>query len=319
MQSPAPSPTDATPNGDAPRGFAFALAAYLIWGVMPVYMKALSHIGTLEVLAHRVIWSVPVALAVLLWQGRTADLRAALRRPRTLAMAVVPAALISVNWGIYVYSIQSGQAMEAAIGYYINPLFSILLARLLLGERLTPLKWLAVAMAGTAVAVLTVSAGQLPLLALSMTVSWGFYAYFKKSLPLGPNQGFALEALLILPFALAGAIWLAAQGQSAFVTGSAIDVLMLLGCGLVTAVPLMIYANAAKLLRLSTIGIMQYISPSLIFLTAWLVFGEPLDSARMIVFPIIWGAMAIYSLALIREARAGAPSVPAPSDRRLHG
>lgn len=298
-----PAPTVPGGSGDSARGFAFALVAYLLWGTMPIYMKALDQVPTLEVLAHRVIWSVPVALAVLLWQGRTADLRRALRNPRTLAMAAIPAAVVSVNWGIYVYSIQSGQAIEAAIGYYINPLFSILLGRVLLGERLSPLKWLAVALAAVAVTVLTVSAGKLPLLALSLTVSWGFYAYFKKSLPLGPNQGFTLEVLLLLPFALAGAAWLTARGETVFLTGPTRDTLLLLGCGLVTAVPLMIYANGAKLLRLSTIGIMQYISPTLIFLSAWLLFDEPLDRARMIAFPLIWGAMLIYSIALLRESR----------------
>lgn len=291
-------------GGDTPRGFAFALTAYFLWGFLPLYMKQLAHIPTLEVLAHRVLWSVPVALVILLWLGRTGDLMRALRTPRMLGMAGVTAALVSVNWGIYVYAIQSGQALEAALGYYINPLFSIFLGRVLLGEALDRLQWAAVALAALAVGLLTWQVGRLPLVALALTVTWGFYAYFKRSLPIGPNQGFALEVILLLPLALAYAGWLAATGQALFLNAALSDDLLLIGCGVVTAVPLMIYANAAKGLRLSTIGIMQYIAPTMIFLMAVFWFGEPFDSARALAFGVIWVALVLYSVALIRKARA---------------
>jgi len=290
-------------GGDSPRGFAFALAAYLMWGFLPVYMKALAPVPTLEVLAHRVIWSVPMALAILIWLGRTADLRAALRSPRMLAMATLTAVLISLNWGLYVYSIQSGQAMEAALGYYINPLFSVLLGRVLLGERLDRLQWLAVALASAAVIVMTVEAGRVPLLAISMMLTWGFYAYFKKSLPLGPNQGFTLEVILLLPFALGYAVWSGATGRAVFLNGDWQFTALLVGAGIVTAVPLMAYANGAKLLRLTTIGIMQYITPTMIFATAVFAFGEPFDQARAVAFPMIWAALVLYTLALMRQNR----------------
>ena len=148
------------PNIDTPRGFAFALTAYLLWGFLPLYMKALSHIPTLEVLAHRVIWSVPIALVILAIIGRTEELRTALRTPRMLAMGAVTAGLISINWGIYVWSIQSGHALDAALGYYINPLFSIFLGAVLLGERMSRAQVLAVALAALAVGVLTFEAGK---------------------------------------------------------------------------------------------------------------------------------------------------------------
>lgn len=299
-------------TGDSPRGFALALTTYLMWGVLPLYMKALAHIPTLEVLAHRVIWSVPVSLAVLVWLGRTGDLMRALRTPNMLAMAGLTAALVSINWGVYVYAIQSGQALEAALGYYINPLFSIFLARVLLGERLDALQWAAVALAALAVGVLTLETGRLPVVALALTLSWGFYAYFKKSLPIGPNQGFALEVLLLAPFALAGAGWLAVSGKALFLNGPLSDDLLLLGCGIITAVPLMVYANAAKGLRLSTIGIMQYITPTMIFLTAVFWFGEPFGTVRAVTFPMIWAALVLYSLALIRKARTGQTAPQAP-------
>ena len=298
MTAPAPK------NEDSLRGFGFALAAYLMWGFLPLYMKAMSHIGTVEVLAHRVIWSVPIALAILWALGRTADLKAALRTPHMLGMAALTAGLISINWGIYVWAIQTGHALDAALGYYINPLFSVFLGAVLLRERLSVAQKAAIALAALAVAILTWEAGRLPVVALSLTLTWGFYAYFKKSLPIGPNQGFTLEVLLLLPLALGYALWLLARGEAAFLGASPGDTGLLLGCGIVTALPLMVYANGAKLLRLSTIGIMQYIAPTMIFLTAVFLFGEEFGRARAIAFPMIWAALVIYTWSLVRQARA---------------
>ncbi|MBZ0128785.1 MAG: EamA family transporter RarD [Rhodobacteraceae bacterium] len=289
-------------NVDTPRGLAFALVAYLLWGFLPLYMKLLSHVPPAEVVAHRVIWSVPLAGLVLIVLGRTRDLRAALANPKMLAMAALTAALVSFNWGIYVWAITSGNALDAALGYYINPLFSIFLGAVLLKERLSPAQIFAIVLAALAVVVIAVDAGRLPWAALALTFSWGFYAFFKKSLPIGPNQGFLLEVLILSPFALAWITWLTMTGQGHFLD-SAADFWLLLGTGLVTAGPLMIYANGAKLVRLSTIGIMQYIAPTMIFLIAVLVFGEPFGTARAIAFPLIWAALVIYSLPLIKALR----------------
>lgn len=291
---------DRAENRDSARGFGFALAAYMLWGFLPVYMKALSDVPVLEVLAHRVIWSVPVAGAILIWLGRTADLRAALRNPRMIGMAGLTAALISVNWAIYVWSIQSGQALEAALGYYINPLFSVFLGAVLLKERLSRAQWAAIALAALAVLVLTYEAGRVPVVALGLTISWGFYAYLKKRLPLGPNQGFMLEVMILMPFALGWMGWIAARGEMVFL-GDGLITLLLLSAGVVTAVPLMLYANGAKLLRLSTIGILQYVAPTMIFLTAVFLFGEPFGMARAVAFPMIWAALVIYTASMLRQ------------------
>ncbi len=290
-------------NEDSARGFAFALTAYLMWGFLPLFMKAVAHIPASEVIAHRVIWSVPIAGLVLWLTGRTSDLRAAIRNPRMLGMAAVTAAIISINWGIYVWAIGNGHALDAALGYYINPLFSVFLGAVLLGERLSRWQIVAIGLAVAAVGVLTVEAGRLPLLALSMTVSWAAYAYFKKSLPIGPNQGFLLEVLILLAPALVYVAWLGWTGAGHFAAGVTWDTGLLLACGLVTAAPLMIYANGAKLLRLSTIGMMQYIAPTMIFLTAVFVFDEPFGQGEMIAFPMIWAALAIYTWELVRIAR----------------
>ncbi len=286
---------------DTPRGVAFALAAYLMWGALPLYLKAVSHIPPTEVVAHRIMWSVPVAGLLLIVLRRTRDLRTALANPRMLAMGCVTAALISVNWGIYVWSISVGKTVDAALGYYINPLFSVFLAAVLLGERLSRAQMVAIALAVLAVIVLTVESGSLPLASIGLTLSWGFYAFFKKSLPIGPNQGFMLEVLILLPFALGYVIWLGPESHFSPGTG---DFWLLLAGGIVTAVPLITYANGAKLVRLSTIGIMQYIAPTLIFLVAVFVFGEEFDRARMIAFPMIWAALVIYSVSMIRQMRA---------------
>ena len=288
---------------DSPKGYAFALGAYVIWGMLPLYMKAMAHIPPSEVIAHRVIWSLPIAAGVLLYQRRTSDIRAAIKHPRLLAMAALTAALISVNWLIYVWSIGNGHALEAALGYYINPLFSVCLAALLLGERLTRMQWLAIAIAAAAVVILTVEAGRLPAVAVGLTLSWGFYAFFKRSLPLGPNQGFTLEVLLLTLPAVAYLIWLTSQGEGHFGKDWR-DTLLLIGCGPITAIPLMFYANGAKLLRLSTIGILQYITPTMVFLIAVWLFGEPFEGAKRIAFPMIWLALVIYSATLIQSARA---------------
>jgi len=291
------------PSDDSLRGFGFALTAYVLWGFLPLFMKAVAHISPAEVIAHRVIWSVPIAGAVLLILGRTGDLRAALRNPRMLGMAAVTAAVISVNWGIYVWAIGSGHALDAALGYYINPLFSVFLGAVLLGERLSRWQIAAIGLAVVAVAVLTFEAGRLPLLALSLTVSWAIYAYFKRSLPIGPNQGFMLEVLILLAPALVYVAWLDWTGTGHFAVGVPLDTGLLLACGVVTAGPLMIYANGAKLLRLSTIGMLQYIAPTMIFLTAVFVFDEPFGRGRLLAFPMIWLALGIYTWELIRLSR----------------
>ena len=287
------------PNEDTPRGFAFAVSAYLLWGLLPFYLKALSDLPPVEVLAHRVIWSVPVAALLLIALGRTGDLLAAIRNPRMLAMALLTATLVGINWGIYVWSISNGHTLDAALGYYINPLFSVALGAALLGERLTRLQMLAIALAAAAVITLTVAAGSLPWVAVSLTLTWGFYAFFKKSLPIGPNQGFLLEVLILLIPALAYLAWLSSKGENHFLD-SARNSWMLIGTGAVTAVPLILYANGAKGLRLSTIGILQYIAPTMIFLIAVFAFGETFGPARAIAFPMIWAALAIYSYSLLR-------------------
>ncbi len=293
-------------DAKARRGFLLALAAYLLWGLLPFYMKAVAHLPLAEVIAHRIVWSVPIAAAVLVWAGRTADFKAALRSRRTISMAVLTAALISINWGIYVWAISVDRTVETALGYYINPLVVVVVGALLLGERLDRLQIAAVALAAVAVAVLTVEAGKLPWVSLALAFSFAAYGFFRKTLPIGPSQGFLLEVLLLSVPALGYIGFLIATGQDHFVSGSSSDTALLIGCGPVTAVPLLLFAFGARLLRLSTIGIMQYIAPTIVFVIAVLIFGEPFDSIQAIAFALIWAALAIYSWSMFRgrEIRA---------------
>ncbi len=282
-------------GGDSARGFAFALSAYLLWGFLPFYMKAVAHISPIEVIVHRVIWSVPIAAAVLIAIGRTAEIRTALKNPKMLAMASLTAALISINWGVYIWSIGAGRALDAALGYFINPLFSIFLGAVLLKEKLYPAQIAAIVLVALAVAILTWHAGSLPWVSIALTVSWGFYAFFRKTLPIGATQGFLLEVMLLSVPAVLVMAWLGFSGQAHFMAGNTTDTWLLVASGLITAVPLILYGNGAKLLRLSTIGIMQYIAPTMIFLIAIFIFKEPFDMVRMAAFAMIWVALAIYT------------------------
>ncbi|MHB9476422.1 EamA family transporter RarD [Mesorhizobium sp. W016] len=290
------------PDADskARSGFLLALGAYLLWGLLPFYMKAVAHLPLIEVIAHRIVWSVPIAAAVLVWAGRTADFKAAIRSPRSIAMAALTATLISVNWAIYVWAISVDRTVETALGYYINPLVSIVVGALLLGEKLDRLQIVAVLLAAVAVAVLTVDAGKLPWVSLALAFSFAAYGFFRKTLPIGPSQGFLLEVLLLSVPALAYIVFLVVNGQDHFISSNGTDMALLIGCGPVTSVPLLLFAFGAKLLRLSTIGIMQYIAPTMVFLIAVLIFDEPFGTTQAIAFALIWAALAMYSWSMFR-------------------
>ncbi|BCH33842.1 permease [Mesorhizobium sp. L-8-10] len=288
----------------ATRGFFFALGAYTFWGVQPIFMKAVAHIPATEVVAHRIIWSVPIAGLVLLLLGRTADLKAALRSGRTLLMAAVTASLITFNWGIYVWAIAVDRAVETALGYYINPLVSVLMGAMLLGERLSRPQVLAVGLAALAVVIMTVYAGGLPWVSLALALSFAVYGFLRKTLPIGPSQGFFLEVLILCLPALGYIAWLQFNGESHFVASAPGDMVLLMLCGPITSIPLLLYAFGAKLLRFSTIGIMQYIGPSIVLLIAVFVFGEPFGGVRAVAFGLIWAALAIYSWTMLRGLKA---------------
>jgi len=282
------------------RGFIFAFSAYLLWGFLPFYMKAVAHISPYEVVAHRVLWSVPITAAILAAQGGVSSFLAVFRRPRMLAMGFLTASLISVNWAIYVWAIGSGRALESALGYFINPLVNVALGTIFLGERLSRAQMFAVALAVFGVGLMTVESGGLPWVSLALALSFGVYGYLKKTLPIGPTEGFLLEVVLISPIALGFIVYLTMSdsghffGTGALATGK--DTLLLAASGLVTAVPLILFVFGARLLRYSTIGVMQYIAPTMIFLTAVFVFHEPFSLGKLVAFMFIWAALVVYTI-----------------------
>ncbi|MEM8541049.1 MAG: EamA family transporter RarD [Pseudomonadota bacterium] len=293
--------TKSTRSGEPVAGFIYAMSAFFLWGMFPIYLKAVGHIPTVEVVAHRVLWSIPVAGIIILWLGRTDDLKSAIKSPRVLLMAAVTAALISVNWGIYVWAIAAERAVEGALGYYINPLVNVVLGVVLLGERFTKLQIAAVACAVIAVCILTFGAGGLPWISLALAFSFGIYGYLRKTLPVGPSQGFMLEVLILAIPASGVAIWFTASGNGHFGPTGWRDAGLLMLSGVVTAVPLILYANGAKLLRYTTIGLLQYIAPTLIFLWAVFVFEEPFSPLHGIAFGFIWTGLALYSYSLFKK------------------
>jgi chloramphenicol-sensitive protein RarD len=301
--------TDAVSPNAAPErarepisGFVYSLSAYILWGFLPLYMKAVSHFPAYEVVAHRIIWSVPVAGVILIALRRTADLRAAFRSPRTLALAALTAGLISVNWGIYIWAVAADRVLETALGYYINPLINVLLGAVFLGERFNRLQAAAIALAVIAVGILTVKAGGLPWVSLALALTFGTYGYLRKTLPIGPTQGFMLEVLILTPPALVVIGWMAATGEGHFLSDGLSGIGLLMLAGPVTALPLILYAFGAKALRFTTLGILQYIAPTLIFLVAVFIFDEPFSHWQLIAFLFIWSALALYTLSLFRRS-----------------
>ncbi|MEL7274661.1 MAG: EamA family transporter RarD [Pseudomonadota bacterium] len=281
-------------------GASMAMVAYILWGFLPLYFAATNFIPPTELLAHRIIWAVPFAVGVMAMQGRLGELPTLFSNRRVVLMMGVTALLIAGNWGIYIYAVGQNLASQAALGYYFTPLIAVVMGGVLLGERLTTLQMIAVAIAASAVALRTGLGGEFPLIGLSLAFSFAFYAYLRKTQPVGPTQGFLMEVTILAPFALAYAAWLAWQGTGHFLTSTE-NTLWLLGCGPVTAVPLILYAFGAKALRLTTIGLMGYVGPSIIFVVAFTLLGEELDLTQLATFGLVWFALVIYTISLFRK------------------
>ncbi|WP_433612334.1 EamA family transporter RarD [Dactylosporangium sp. CA-139114] len=285
------------------RGYVSALSANVLWGVFPLYFHALRPAGAVEVLAHRIVWSVVAMTLVLVAIRHWRRVRELLRQKKRMAGLAVAAVLIAVNWGVYIFAVNTDRVVEASLGYFINPLFVILLGVLVLRERLRPLQWTALGIGAVAVVVLSVDYGHLPWIALTLAASFGCYGLVKKRLGLPAAEGLFLESgVLTLP-ALAYLVWLTTQHQSTFGTVSVWHSVMLAGSGVLTAVPLLLFAEAANRVPLSGLGMLQYLTPTLQLIIGVAVFSEPLPAARLAGFAIVWLALAVFSWDAIRVAR----------------
>jgi chloramphenicol-sensitive protein RarD len=310
----APDATDA--RAEARKGVIFALLAYGLWGFYGLFFAAVAHINMLEVVAHRAFWSVPIALGVLWALGRLKDLSLILSDRRLVVRLLLTSLSIGVNWAVLVWAVANDRTLEASLGYFINPLLNVVLGFALLHERLTRLQVLAVALAAFAVAVQTLMAGVFPWVALLLAGSFAAYGYLRKTMPIGPVQGFFAEVLVLSACGIVIVAWLAWQEDLLFGASSA-DTLLLIACGPATALPLMWFAAAARRIRLGTLGLLQYIAPSGLFLTAVVAFGEPLGLWGVASFVLIWAGLAIYSLEALRLDRSrrsgiSGPEIPAP-------
>jgi len=276
-------------------GIAYAVVAYVLWGVFPVYFKALQHVAATEILAHRMVWSLAFVTAVLALRRHWAWLRTVLQRPTLVGRFAATATLVSVNWGVYIWAVNAGHIVDASLGYFINPLVNVAFGALLLHERLRAAQWIAVALAAAGVAWLTWHAGALPWIGLTLALSFAAYGLLRKTASLGAAEGLALETALLAPLALAYLAWLGAGGHSAFVDGSASTRWLLAASGPVTALPLLAFAAGARRIPFSMLGLLQYIAPTLqLVLGVWL-YREPFDPGKALGFAAIWLALAIYS------------------------
>lgn len=282
------------------KGIVAIIAACVIWGLSPLFYKLLTHVPPLEVLAHRTGWSLVFFAALLGFQGRLGDMRRAFAGRRQSGLIALASVLISINWFTFILAVQIGHATEASLGYFIFPLVAVLIGRFGFGERLDRWQWISVAMAGLAVAVLTWGLGVAPWISLVLASSFGFYSAIKKLLPVGPVVSVTCETLLVLPIGLTVLVVQHATGQGAF--GREIwDSALLILSGPLTAIPLILFSYAARRVALTTVGLLQYINPSLQFLCAVAVFGEAFTGWHQIAFGLIWIALILFSLAPIRQ------------------
>ncbi|KUM02241.1 EamA family transporter RarD [Chromobacterium subtsugae] len=301
----------ASSSAGASRGVLYTLGAFICWGLFPLYWKPLHAVPALQILCHRIVWSALFVAVVLTFLRQWGDLRAALRQPRQLAIFGLSSTVLSLNWLIYIWAVNAGHVVEGSLGYFINPLVNVLLGRVFLGERLSRPQSLAVALAALGVIWLTVSAGSLPWIALSLAATFGVYGLLRKKAPLASLPGLALETFLMSPLALAALLWFGWQGQGAFGQMGLGRDLLLMGAGVVTAVPLLMFAAGARRLKLATVGLIQYVGPSIQLALGVMLYDEPFGSDRALGFALIWTALLLYSAvglrALWRERRmAGA-------------
>ncbi len=284
-------------------GLGFGAGAYLCWGFFPLYWPLLLPAGSLEVLAHRIVWSLLVVAVALTVLGGWRRLTAIARDPRTLAVVSVASVAIAVNWGGFIYGVTSGHVVETSLGYFINPLVTVLLGVVVLGERLRRVQWAAVALGATAVLVLTVDLGRPPWIALLLASSFAAYGFLKKRADLGAVEGLGLETLVLVPFALAFLAVLQVRGELVFAHSGAVNAVLLAATGVVTAVPLLLFSAAATRLSLTQIGLLQYLTPVVQFVLGLVVFGEAMSTARWAGFVLIWTALVVFTTDAVTHRR----------------
>ncbi len=287
--------SDSAPSLAQPRGALAAGVCYLIWGLVPLYWKQLAGINALELIAHRHVWSLVFVLAIVFAQGGLSEIRAALRGRRAIVINLVSATLLTGNWLVYVWGVNTGHVVEASLGYFLVPLVNVASGRFILHEQLRRAQWIAIALAAIGVGVLIIQLRRPPWIALALAATWGGYSLMRKQSPLGSVTGLAVETLLLAPLAIALLLWRQHTGAGALGHVNATRTVLILSAGIITAVPLLLFAYGARRIRLSTLGLLQYLTPSVQFALGVWVYHEPLPRERLACFVLIWAALALYA------------------------
>jgi chloramphenicol-sensitive protein RarD len=287
-------------------GVVYAFAAFAMWGLFPLYFKALHQVAPLELLAHRMAWSMLFLFLLLTLRSQWRWLKPVLRDKRLLAHFAASAVLLSTNWGVYIWAVNAGHIVEASLGYFINPLINVLFGFFILGERLRRLQWFALAIAATGVLWLTWQNGQPPWISVALAVTFAGYGLLRKTARLGALEGLTLETLLLFPLAFAFLVAMAGFGKSSFVNAPLTVEMLLAAAGPITAIPLLLFAAGARRIPLSTLGVIQYVTPTLQLLIGVWIYHEPFDATQMVGYGLIWVALLVYSLEGVWRARLGA-------------
>jgi chloramphenicol-sensitive protein RarD len=301
MAASAPS---ASPGQSAPSGLAPAIGAYVIWGFLPLYLLLVKAVPPFEFVGWRIIWTLPLCLLIVAFRRQFPELVAALKSPRALLALLASAMLIGTNWFIYVWAIMEGQVYAASIGYYLNPLINILLGTLFLGEKLSRRQWLAVGVAGVAVALLAAGALTSLWISLSLAFSFAFYGLVRKQVSVGSLPGLTIESAILLLPASAVALWYAASPQGSSFGQDTVLSLAIVFSGVATAVPLLMFALAARRMDYSTLGFIQYLAPTIVFILGLTVFHQPLEPTKLLSFVLIWIAVGIFVYDLLAKRRS---------------
>lgn len=285
------------------RGFLLGAAAYAMWGLFPLYWPLLKPSGAVEILAHRVSWSLAVMVVLVVVLGRRRSLLAVLASPRARTVLGLAAIVIAVNWGTYIWGVNNGHVVETSLGYFINPLVTVLMGVVLLGERLRRMQWVAMAIAAVAVVGLTVEYGRPPWVALVLAFSFGSYGLAKKKADVGAVESLTVETLVLTPVAVGYILWLIATGGSTFGGEGSGHALLVAGTGVVTAIPLICFGAAATRVSMTTIGLLQYLAPTIQFALGVLVFDEEMPAMRWIGFGLVWVALVIFTYEALTHRR----------------
>lgn len=288
---------------NAELGVAYAGGAFLIWGLTPIYWKALQHVPALEILAHRIVWGLVFVALWMSLRGRWPELRAVFETRRTVAALAASTIFIAVNWGLFVWAVNTDRVLSTSLGYFINPLMVVVLGLVVLRERLNRRQWLAVGLAALAVAILTLRLGRLPWLSLTLAASFALYGLLRKTVRADAVVGLSFEATALAPLAAGYLVFQELRGAASFGHTGVLTDLMLIAAGAITVIPLLFFTLGVRRVALSTAGLLQYIAPTLTFLLAVLLYGEPFTTAHAVSFSLIWTALAIYTFDLRHRLR----------------